>query len=153
MGCIQEKLEHAERRCSKRGVRLTAKRKLVLNALLSSSRAVSAYDLIELCKREFDEVVPAMSMYRILDFLEEQEFAHKLNLANKYVACCHIGCDHKHGVSQFLICKECQKVEEISLGTITREELEHDAQAAGFQLVSPQLEVNCVCNECLDKVA
>lgn len=153
MTAVQDKLEHAERKCRQKGVRLTSKRKLVLSALIVSDKAMSAYELVDLCKREFNVIIPAMSVYRILDFLQEQELAHKLNLANKYVACCHIDCDHKHEVSQFLICSKCQRVKEISLGRITEEELRQDIESAGFQLVSPQLEINCVCDDCINAAA
>ena len=35
----------------------------------------------------------------------------------------------------------------------TEEELKQDVQRAGFQLVSPQLEINCVCEDCLNAMA
>ena len=91
-----------------------------------------------------------MSVYRILEFLEQQQLVHKLNLASKYIACCHIDCEHLHDVSQFLICSVCQRVKEISLGKITEKELKQDVEEAGFHLVSPQLEINCVCEKCVN---
>ncbi len=148
---FREKIGHAERKCNQKGVRLTAKRKMVLSGLLVSEKAMSAYEIVDLCKTKFNEVIPPMSVYRILDFLQEQEFVHKLNLANKFVACCHIDCDHKHEISKFLICEKCLRVKEINLGKITKEELRQDVESAGFQLVSPQLEINCVCDSCLSK--
>ncbi len=150
---VQNIIDHAERKCRNRGVRLTEKRKLVLAGLLVSDKALSAYELVDLCKQEFSKVIPAMTVYRILEFLQQQQLAHKLNLANKYVACCDIGCDHSHQVTQFLICGKCQRVKEINLGKLTQEELKHDVEEAGFQLVSPQLEINCVCDECINSAA
>lgn len=153
MSPLQRNLQHAERKCQQNGARLTVKRKLVLEGLLFSEKAMSAYELVDLCKDKFNEVIPAMSVYRILDFLQEQQLVHKLNLANKFVACCHIKCDHSHEVSQFLICGKCQRVKEISLGKLNTEELKHNVEEAGFQLVSPQLEINCVCNDCVNDAA
>lgn len=150
---IQETLKQAERKCIQKGERLTAKRKLVLSALLISNKAMSAYELVDLCKQAFSEVIPAMSVYRILDFLEQQQLAHKLNVASKYVACCHIDCDHKHEVSQFLICRECHRVSEIDMGKISEEELRESVESSGFQLVSPQLEINCICEDCINAAA
>jgi len=149
---VLSKVEYAERKCNENGVRLTVKRKLVLSGLLISDKAMSAYELVDLCKAEFNEVIPAMSVYRILDFLQVQQLAHRLHLANKYVACTHIGCDHKHEVSQFLICGSCQRVKEISLGKLSEEELRQDVESAGFQLVSPQLEITCVCDDCANAI-
>lgn len=150
---IQETIALAEQNCKTHGARLTPKRKLILQGLLQSEKALSAYELIDLCKKEFNESIPAMSAYRILDFLQEQGLAHKLNLANKYVACSHIDCDHSHEVSQFLICGQCQKVDEITLKKSTLAELQHNIELAGFSLASPQLEINCICNSCLTNAA
>lgn len=150
---INKTIERAEHKCRARGSRLTHKRKLVLSSLLSANKALSAYELVDYVKQELDETIPAMSVYRILEFLQEEQFVHKLNLANKYVACSHINCDHNHEVPQFLICEDCQRVEEVSLGKITQDELKRNVEDAGFKLVSPQIEINCLCNECSQKAA
>jgi len=141
-------LRHAEDYCLEHGIRLTAKRKIVLSGLLKSKQALSAYELVDYCRDEFNQVMPAMSVYRILDFLQENNLAHKLNLANKYVACEHIACDHEHTQAQFLICVMCNKVKEINIGKSFIKELKKSATAAGFHLVCPQLEINCICNNC-----
>ena len=108
-------IQHAEQHCKNHGVRLTEKRKQVLAGLIQTDKALSAYELIDVCKEQCGEVIPAMSVYRILEFLESENLVHKLKLANKYVVCAHIRCDHAHGVPQFLICGKCNKVKEISI--------------------------------------
>ncbi|GJL75696.1 Fur family transcriptional regulator [Nitrosomonas sp.] len=146
---VKQIIDHAEQHCKAHGSRLTNKRKQVLLGLLQSERALSAYELIDVCKAEFGEALPAMSMYRILDFLQREHLVHKLNLANKYVACVHITCDHDHAVPQFLICGQCQKVKEISINKAIIVEFQNNVENAGFQLVSPQLEMNCICENCM----
>ena len=141
-------IEHAEQHCKAQGMRFTPKRKQVLLSLLQSGKALSAYELIEFCRTEFDENLPAMSMYRILDFLQNAQLVHKLNLTNKYVACAHILCGHEQSIPQFLICSQCQKVEEISISKSAIAEFQRNAEHAGFHLVSPQLEMNCICDNC-----
>ena len=141
-------INHAEQHCKAHGARLTDKRKQVLSGLLQSEKALSAYELIDFCKNKFGETIPAMSVYRILEFLEDEHLVHKLNLANKYIACSHITCDHTHGVPQFLICGRCQKVKEITINKSTIEALQQNVDEAGFQLVSPQFEMNCLCKKC-----
>ena len=145
---VESVIDEAEHRCREQGARLTEKRKQVLSGLLNSNTALSAYELVDYCKEEYGQSLPAMSVYRILGFLQEQHLVHKLNLANKYVACAHITCDHDHGVPQFLICSVCQRVEEISLAKSMINALKSSVDEAGFQLMSPQLEINCVCKEC-----
>lgn len=144
-------IEHVEQHCKSHGALLTTKRKIVLSSLIRSEKALSAYDVIDLCEQQFDQKLPAMSVYRILEFLENEKLVHKLKLANKYVACSHITCEHEHGIPQFLICGTCDQVKEISINKSTMSELKSDIEQAGFQLVSPQLEMNCICNNCILK--
>lgn len=146
-------INHAEQHCKTRGARLTVKRKQVLSGLIQSDKALSAYELIDYCNEAFGVTIPAMSAYRILDFLENEHLVHKLNLVNKYVACSDITCDHAHGVPQFLICGDCNKVKEISINKSTISELQQSVEHAGFQLFSLQLEMNCICNDCVAKAA
>lgn len=148
MNNVDAIIEHAENHCKSHGSRLTAKRKLVLSTLVQSEKALSAYDVIDLCKKEFNENIPAMSVYRILEFLETEKLVHKLKLANKFIACSHIACGHEHEISQFLICDKCDYVKEINVKKSTIDDLKNDIEYAGFQLISPQLEMNCICNNC-----
>ena len=137
-----------ERYCEKNGVRLTERRKQVLSELLQSEKALSAYELIDDCNKTGEKNISAMSIYRVLDYLESQRLIHKLNLTNKYVACSHIACEHGHVTSQFLICGGCSKVEEVNVSASTISALEASVRAAGFSLVSPHLEVKCLCGPC-----
>jgi Fur family zinc uptake transcriptional regulator len=145
---ISATLSHAEQECAKNGARLTDKRKQVLESLLRSSRALSAYELIDQLEKEQGSKFAAMSVYRILDFLEQQVLVHKLNIANKYVACSHISCAHAHQVPQFLICGSCNKVQEIGIDKSMVDVLKSNIADAGFQLTSQQFEFSCVCKEC-----
>ncbi|MEM7282144.1 MAG: transcriptional repressor [Pseudomonadota bacterium] len=144
----QQTLEQAEQKCRAKGVQLTKKRKLVLSGLLETEKAMSAYELVEYCKQELGQEIPAMTVYRILEFLEQEHLAHRLNLVNKYVACCQISSDHSHEDSQFFICGKCDRVIEVTLDKSTKESLRQDTQKAGFQIVEPQLEINGVCTNC-----
>lgn len=141
-------IEHAEQQCLSNGAKLTKKRKSVLLGLLKTKRAMTAYELSDFCKQELDEAMPTMSVYRILEFLESQQLVHKLKLANRYVACIHIACDHKHATPQFLICFNCYRVTEVSIKESTIKALRNNVDAAGYTLVSPQIEMNCLCAEC-----
>ncbi len=141
-------LAHAEAQCADSGSRLTQKRKVVLQGLLQTGQAMSAYELADFCRDELGEAMPTMSVYRILEFLEQEQLVHKLKLANRFVACIHITCDHKHAVPQFLICEQCYKVSEISIKESTLRTLRNNVETAGFTLASPQIELNCLCESC-----
>jgi Fur family zinc uptake transcriptional regulator len=143
-------LQHAEQHCNHRGTRLTEKRRQVLTGLIQSRKALSAYELIDYCRDELGQQLPAMSVYRILDFLEGEDLVHRLHLAKKYVACSHIACDHAHQVPQFLICSKCNAVDEISIKRSVIQSLKNSVVEAGYHLASPQLEFECYCNDCKD---
>lgn len=145
---VHKTINQAEKKCHARGARLTPKRKLVLSGLLCANKAMSAYELVDYIKEELGETLPAMSVYRILEFLQTEQLVHKLNLANKFVACSHINCKHNHQVPQFLICGQCHLVKEVNLGEITEHELQRNVESSGFTLVSPQIEIDCVCDSC-----
>ena len=148
MSKLQTTIDRAEQHCKANGARLTSKRRLILTGLLQSGRALSAYELVDYCKTEYQETISAMSVYRILEFLEQQRLAHKLNLASKYVACSHIADRHDHVASQFLICELCQRVKEVDISSALVQSLENHVREAGFELQNPQLEINCVCDGC-----
>lgn len=145
---IQTALKHADHLCQSQGIRLTEKRKNVLSLLINADKALSAYELIDLHHQILDKKIQAMSMYRILEFLEQAKLIHKLNLANRYVACIHITCDHKHAMSQFLICQQCYRVTEINISATMLLEIEKSMQQVGFHLNHPQLEINGICQHC-----
>ena len=148
MSTIAQILNHAETSCRASGAKLTEKRKRVLTGLLKSQKALSAYELIDILQKEFDESPPAMSVYRILEFLESENLVHKLHLANKYVACSHISCAHEHEVPQFLICDQCGSVKEIGIKKSLINTLKRNVEESGYVLQSPQLELHCLCQEC-----
>jgi len=148
MNQLNKNIELAEQHCQEKGERLTKKRKLILLVLLESKKAISAYEIVKYCKQQFNETISAMSVYRILGFLQEQGLAHKLGLANKFVACSHVVCKYKHQISQFLICDQCQRVEEINIDQLVLEDLHKVIKKTGFHLSSPQLEINGICNTC-----
>ena len=153
MNHVDRIIGHAEQHCKDHGARLTVKRKQVLAGLIRSNKALSAYELMDVCKQQYGESMPAMSIYRILEFLEDEHLVHKLSLANKYVACAHIRCSHAHAVPQFLICRQCSKVKEIDVKPAMIDELRASVNEAGFKLISPQLEMNCLCEGCIPQAA
>jgi len=144
----EKAISDVEQKCADRGIRLTRRRKEVLRTLVLAESALSAYEIAELCSADSNDPMPAMSVYRILDFLREQQFVHRLEIANKYISCSHLSCDHKHAQSQFLICSECRKVEEIDFSSEAFSVMEKAASAAGFSSISPQLEVRGLCDSC-----
>jgi len=110
MSSVHDMVEIAERECNAHGVAITKKRVKVLSVLMSAKKAISAYELAESYEQLFDEPVPVITVYRVLDFLQNGHLVHKLETANKFIACSHLDEKCDHPASQFLICKNCLTV-------------------------------------------
>ncbi len=135
--------------CAQAGTRLTDKRKQVLAHLLQAKLPQSAYELTETYNAQTHHTMPAMSVYRILDFLETMDLVHKLASANKYVACSHINCCDSHTLQQFVICNQCHTVKEILIPQDVIDQLKQQVSKAKYQLTNAPLELNCICEKCL----
>ena len=146
---LDKVLKKAALRCQQQGGKFTEKRERVLAQLVRSDTPLSAYEVADLINKETEQNMPAMSVYRILDFLVSNQLVHKLSSANKYLACSHIACEHQHEVPQFLICRKCQAVKEIGISRKILDELKESVSQAGYRLQNSQLELDCVCENCL----
>ena len=145
---LNKTIKRARDICLDNGVKLTTKREKVLSTLIQANEAMSAYELAEQYRTLFDQTIPAMSVYRILDFLAENSLVHKLSSANKYIACSHISCSHEHQIPQFLICETCNSVTEIAIKSSVINELTSSVEQTGFSLSTNQLELKGFCQNC-----
>ncbi len=141
-------LQRAAEKCAESGGKLTEKRSQLLTILIESQEPLSAYEVLERYNLTVEKSMPAMSAYRILDYLVSQELVHKLSSENKYIACSHITCCHEHKVPQFLICRQCKQVKEIVIPKDIIESLRQHLVAANYQLINSQLELDCLCDAC-----
>lgn len=134
--------------CTLSGVKLTRKRQNVLMVLLSSKKPLSAYEISRKHQDLFNEPIPVMSVYRMLDFLVKEKLVHKLETVNQYIACAHITCNHQHETPQFLICDSCHAVQEVGVKKSIITELEQSIRSTGFELAHQQLELYGLCQNC-----
>jgi len=134
--------------CERAAVKMTPKRENILLVLLRAEAPLSAYDIVEHYRELYHESLPAMSVYRILGFLVENNLVHKLETTNRFLPCAHIACDHEHEISQFLICDNCHSVEEVGLRKTLIKELQESVKKAGFEMSNHQLELHGICAKC-----
>ena len=142
--CIADALTRAEEACGARGVRLTPLRRRVLQALAESHSPLGAYDIADKLKKTRDPV-PAMSVYRALDFLLAEGLAHRIESQNAFLACIH-GHD-SDDIVLFLLCERCKRVAEVTSGALGRD-LSQAARGVGFSARGRVLEVSGLCNAC-----
>lgn len=141
--CASEAIGAVEAACAERGVRLTPVRRRVLELLWESHAPVGAYDLLDRLKEEGFGAQPPV-IYRALDFLMGQGFAHKLQRLNAYVGCAH---PDERCAAYFLICKDCGRAAELHDPGI-QTALGRAAEAEGFTLGDAVVEVEGRCSAC-----
>jgi len=129
--------------CELRGLRLTEIRMQVLELIAASEKPVKAYDLLDQLKDERGNAAPP-TVYRVLDFLLENGFIHKLQSINAYVGCHHPSVVHQ---VPFLICDKCESATEICDERVAGL-LNDQARDLGFRPSAQTLEVHGVCREC-----
>ncbi|KUE78730.1 zinc uptake transcriptional repressor Zur [Aeromonas schubertii] len=140
---LEQLLSRARRLCEQRGLRFTATRQQVLCLLARHGNAISAYDLLDQLRLTEPNAKPP-TIYRALDFLLEQGFAHKVESLNAYIYCCHF--DHAHPM-QLLICDRCGNVVELHDSTIDSAFLEQ-ARQHGFTITNKTIEAHGQCARC-----
>ncbi len=129
--------------CRERGLRLTPARACVLDALLESHRALTAYELLDrLRKAGLGQQPPAA--YRALEFLVANGFAHRIERLGAYVACVHGGASH---CAAFLVCRACRRVAEAALDE-PEQALAAKAESVGFQVERVVVEAEGICETC-----
>ena len=136
-------LDDAERRCEAAGQRLTNPRRRVLELLLEAGAPLKAYDLMAVFGGAAGEAAKPPTVYRALDFLERQGFAHRIESLNAYVACRLGGSDHAAG---FLICDCCGAAEEIE--RVPADWVKAAADRAGYALTGVTVEAHGLCPDC-----
>jgi Fur family zinc uptake transcriptional regulator len=138
-------LAAAEESCRERGLRLTPIRRDVLAALYATHRPLSAYDLAERTGGKGEKALSAVSVYRALEFLIENGFAHRLESRNAFVAC-----PSMHGPGDlvvFMICEACGGVDEAVSDDLSKA-LARVARDHGFSPDARLIELAGRCAHC-----
>ena len=125
------------------GHRITAPREYVLEIIAEAEQPMTAYDVLHALGQKLDEPKPPTA-YRALDFLMKHGFIHRIESLNAYTRCDE---NHKHRGSQFMICDDCGKVEEVHLCDMP-DGLEQEASGKGFKLSHWNAELHGQCNDC-----
>jgi len=135
-------LEQAADLVKSRGQKLTKIRRRVLELLAEAKAPSKAYDLLQ--RLDGKGAAKPPTVYRALDFLQEQGLAHKIESLNAFVACGHAS--HAHS-AVFLICDSCGGAEELH-STGTTAALREETAAAGFRLGQAVIEARGLCRSC-----
>ena len=134
-----------------RGYRQTRPRRLVLDALAAAPRPLSPAEVAERL-REAGEKGDAVSVYRILTTLEENDLVHRVIATGKFRLCAlgpEDACQHE--VAQHchhnLVCRGCGRVEEVHCPGMERVEAALAGQTT-FKIETHRLEFSGLCEAC-----
>ena len=148
---IEAALDRAAQSCQQRGAQLTELRRQVLRLVLSASQPVGAYALLDQLRAERPGAAPP-TVYRALEFLQEQGLVHRVERLNAFVGCAgpepHAHCGHGHDhPHQFLICARCGATSETCDDRVA-EAVAAAARFAGFTPTRTTVEVEGLCAAC-----
>jgi len=141
--CQKSALARAEDLCARHNIRLTPIRRGVLEIVWSDHKAVKAYDILEKLDKDCGAQAPT-TVYRALDFLQENGLVHKIESLNAFVGCSH-PLDRHH--CQFFICDKCGTVTE-DCDELLYRRVKENALRTGFIPLRPMLEIHGVCAAC-----
>ncbi len=139
----QKKLKEIKACCVAEKIRLTPLREQILQFIYESETAIGAYDLLRLL-RKTKANAEAMTVYRVLEFLQQHHLIHRVESLNAYISCSHAAEAHH---SQLLICKNCGYSAEVSDHTVLQA-LRDCLTAQGFALAHGITEIRGLCYNC-----
>lgn len=136
-------LSEADRLSADGTVRFTPVRRRTLEILVENYTALGAYEILKRLKAEGFGSQPPVA-YRVLDFLTNHGFAHRIERLNAFVACTHPCEGHDPA---FMICRICRTVTETSAGPALTV-LGRSARGLGFRIERTVMEVVGLCPDC-----
>ena len=160
---VNERLMAAKEQCRSNGARFTPLRQQIYQLVLEANKPVGAYDLITQLQQmrlnepeaknpasnkqtnnQMQKNVAPPTVYRSLEFLLSEGLIHQLTSINAYVPCCH---PRAHHTAAFLICEQCQRVQECSSLPV-QEMMSFAQQDVGFMVERSVIELSGRCQAC-----
>lgn len=141
--CQRQLLSEASQLCATRKLRLTPRRRQVLEIMLASHQPMGAYDILaELNRTGNAERIAPPIVYRALEFLMAEGLIHRIESKNAFISCIHPG---HESTAQFLICRDCDQVAEVET---SEQSLLAEADSLGFTVDHSIVEITGVCARC-----
>jgi Fur family zinc uptake transcriptional regulator len=138
------RLQKAEAICQAQKVKLTPLRKALLLLLYQNATPLTAYELLRLLRAAQYPKIQAMTVYRILSFLEKFHLVHRVNSCQAYAACNMP--EHEHH-AQLLLCEKCNRSEEIATQYL-KQSIDSVLKDHDFCFSTKSIEIFGVCQNC-----
>lgn len=133
----------AENFCDDNGHRFTDPRRFVLEIMAKTSKAMTAYDILDALGQFLDKPKPPTA-YRAIEFWQDHGFIHRIESLNAYILC---DAGHHHAGSQFMICDDCGDVTEAHLCHLP-DGLQSKAKGQNFNVNHWSVELHGQCGAC-----
>lgn len=141
--CQRQLMSEARQLCETRKLRLTSRRRQVLEILLASHQPMGAYDILaELNRVNPSAIIAPPIVYRALEFLMSEGLIHRIESRNAFISCVHPG---HQCAAQFLICRDCEQVAELE---DSDPPLLVEADNLGFAVDHSVVEITGICAQC-----
>jgi len=123
--------------------RAAARQTDVLSVLKTSTRPMTAYQILERLQASEPDIAPP-TVYRTLSALTDQGRAHRLESIKAFVPC---RCSHVESVPVLAICEDCGSVEEHD-GSDLLEKLDNLTKKNAFRADRHIVEIHGQCGTC-----
>ena len=142
--CFDDAIKQIENYFIKKKLQFTPLRRKVFEILLRDHKPLGAYEILHTLGKEGHSSSPPIA-YRVLDFLIEHGFVHKIQGLNAFIACSNPY--HSHSPA-FVICRKCEKVAEIDE---TKSGVRFQTPGIeNFKVEKTTVEMTGICRPCSD---
>lgn len=127
-------------------IRMTPLRTEILALIAQAKHPITAYELLRQLRTSRANSEPP-TVYRVLDYLQDNRLIHKIANNNTYVACDK---PHKPHLGQIFLCKKCGHSFETH-DTNVINIIEEYAKKNHFHLSQDLIEITGLCHNCLNR--
>lgn len=145
--------EHAQELMKEAGLKTTKPRLMVIGFLAGAKEAFTPYEIKD-AMAQMEVKADVVTIYRVLEELEKLGLVHKVLALGRYIRCFEEdNCDdhHRDNCHHYLICRNCQAVEEIAGEDLSSIEA-RIVKEKGFKVEAHSLEFLGLCAKCQKKM-
>ena len=125
-------------------ISLTPLRSEIIAIFTEHNKPLKAYKVLDILSGKGREIKP-ISVYRILNFLVDNNILHKIESQKVFMLCQQDSCTSNHNV--FLTCKKCSNITESSDRDIIAPLLDF-CKKNNFYMSDEKIELSGLCQKC-----